>query len=114
MLILEMNSLVLFHFPLKVGHVPKRLAGVAIVGGSVMGESGGIGDPGSLGESGTSSGMSSASLNSSSKGSEFLSCSGCSSIGSNSSRNFPCATKDSSVKGLNTDSETRSLESVSC
>ena len=112
--ILEMTSLALFRFPLKVGHDPKRLFGVAIVGGSVIGESGGIGDPGSSGESGTSSGLSSASLNSSSKGSELLSCSGCSSIRSNSSRNFPCATKDSSVKGLNTDLEIWSLESASC
>jgi hypothetical protein len=37
-----MNSLALFCFPLKEGHVPKRLVGVgaAIVGGS------GIGPPG--------------------------------------------------------------------
>ena len=47
---LVMNSLVFFHLPLKVGHVPKRLVGVsadAIVGGSGIGLSGGIGDPGS-------------------------------------------------------------------
>ena len=47
---LVMNSLAFFRLPLKVGHVPKRLAGVgadAIVGGSGIGLSGGIGDPGS-------------------------------------------------------------------
>ena len=45
---LVMNSLAFFRLPLKVGHVPKRLVGVdAIVGGSGIGLSGGIGDPGS-------------------------------------------------------------------
>ena len=45
-----MNSLAFFCLPLKVGHVPKRLVGVgvdAIVGGSGIGLSGGISDPGS-------------------------------------------------------------------
>ena len=45
-----MNSLVFFHLPLKVGHVPKRLVSVgadAIIGGLGIGLSGGIGDPGS-------------------------------------------------------------------
>jgi hypothetical protein len=109
-----MNSLALFHFPLKVGHVPKRLAGVAIVGGSTsIGESGGVGRSGSFNSFGSSLDFSKASSNSSSKGSVFLSCSS-GSCGSGSSHNFPCATKDSSAKGLNTDSETWSLESVSC
>ena len=47
---LVMNSLAFFRLPLKVGHVPKSLVGVgadAIVGGSGIGLSGGIGDPGS-------------------------------------------------------------------
>ena len=50
MIVTVMNSLVFFHLPLKVGHVPKRLVGVgadAIVGGLGIGLSGGIGDPGS-------------------------------------------------------------------
>jgi hypothetical protein len=84
-----MNSLALFRFPLKVGHVPKRLAGVAIVGGLGIGLSGGIGEPGLLGSGDSSSGslvLSGASSNSSSKGSVFFSSSG-------SSFNFPCATK---------------------
>ena len=45
-----MNSLAFFCLPLKVGHVPKRLVSVgadAIIGGSGIGLSGGIGDPGS-------------------------------------------------------------------
>jgi hypothetical protein len=52
-----MNSLALFRFPLKEGHVPKRLVGVdvAIVGGSGIGPPGGIGDPGLLGSVGSSS-----------------------------------------------------------
>jgi hypothetical protein len=112
-----MNSLALFRFPLKEGHVPKRLVGVdvAIVGGSGIGPPGGIGDPGLLGSVGSlrsSSGLSdfsgsSASSNSSSNGSDFL-------CGSDDSFDFPCAIKDNPVKGLNTDSETWSLESSSC
>jgi hypothetical protein len=116
-----MNSLVLFHFPLKEGHVPKRLVGVgvAIVGGSGIGPPGGIGDPGLLGSDGSlrsSSGLSdfsgsSASSNSSSKGPGFL----CGSDGPGSnSFDFPCVIKDNPAKGLNTDSETWSLESSSC
>jgi hypothetical protein len=116
-----MNSLALFRFPLKEGHVPKRLVGVsvAIVGGSGIGPPGGIGDPGLLGSGGSlrsSSGLSdfsgsSASSNSSSKGSGFL----CGSDGPGSnSFDFPCAIKDNPAKGLNTDSETWSLESSSC
>jgi hypothetical protein len=116
-----MNSLALFRFPLKEGHVPKRLVGVsvAIVGGSGIGPPGGIGDPGLLGSDGSlrsSSGSSdfsgsSASSNSSSKGSGFL-C-GLGGPGSNSF-DFPCVIKDNPAKGLNTDSETWSLESSSC
>jgi hypothetical protein len=112
-----MNSLVLFRFPLKEGHVPRKLVGVgvAIVGGSGIGPPGGIGDPGLLGSDGSlrsSSGSSdfsgsSASSNSSSKGS------GLDGPGSNSF-DFPCAIKDNPAKGLNTDSETWSLESSSC
>jgi hypothetical protein len=116
-----MNSLALFHFPLKEGHVPKRLVGVgvAIVGGSGIGPPGGISDPGLLGSDGSlrsSSGSSdfsgsSVSLNSLSKGSGSL-C-GLDGPGSNSF-DFPCVIKDNPVKGLNTDSETWSLESLSC
>ena len=76
-----MNSLAFFRLPLKVGHVPKRLVGVgvdAIVGGSGIGLSGGISDPGS------------------------------------GSLDFSVAMRDNPVKGLNTDSETGSLESSSC
>jgi hypothetical protein len=116
-----MNSLALFRFPLKEGHVPKRLVGVnvAIVGGSGIGPPGGIGDPGLLGSVGSlrsSSGSSdfsgsSASSNSLSNGSDFLY--GSDDLGSDSF-DFPCAIKDNPVKGLNTDSETWSLESSSC
>ena len=119
---LVMNSLVFFHLPLKVGHVPKRLVGVgadAIIGGSGIGLSGGIGDPGS-GSLGSFSGSGSfdsssgsgASSNSVSKGStSFFGGSG--GPGS-SSLDFPSAIRDSPVKGLNTDSETGLLESSSC
>jgi hypothetical protein len=110
-----MNSLAFFRFPLKEGHVPKRLVGVdvAIVGGSGIGPPGGIGDPGLLGSVGSlrsSSGLSdlsgsSASSNSSSNGSDVF---------GSDSFDFPCAIKDNPVKGLNTDSETWSLESSSC
>jgi hypothetical protein len=106
-----MNSLALFRFPLKEGHVPKRLVGVdvAIVGGSGIGPPGGIGDPGLLGSVGSL--RSSASSNSSLNGSDLL----CGSDGLGSdSFDFPCAIKDNPVKGLNTDSETWSLESLSC
>jgi hypothetical protein len=118
-----MNSLALFRFPLKEGHVPKRLVGVdvAIVGGSGIhvGPPGGISDPGLLGSVGSlrsSSGLSdlsgsSVSSNSSLNGSDLL----CGSDGLGSdSFDFPCAIKDNPVKGLNTDSETWSLESSSC
>jgi hypothetical protein len=86
--------------------------GVAIVGGSGIGPPGGIGDPGLLGSVGSlRSSDSSASSNSSSNGSDLL----CSSDGLGSdSFDFPCAIKDNPVKGLNTDSETWSLESSSC
>jgi hypothetical protein len=68
-----MNSLVLFRFPLKVGHVPKRLAGVAIVGGSIsMGESGGVGGSGSFDSFGSSLDFSNVSSNSLLKGSVFF------------------------------------------
>ena len=119
---LAMNSLAFFRLPLKVGHVPKRLVGVgadAIVGGSGIGLSGGIGDPGSgsLGSfsgsgsfdssSGSGSGVSS---NSASKGStSFFGGSG-----GPGSLDFSVAMRDNPVKGLNTDSETGSLESSSC
>jgi hypothetical protein len=116
-----MNSLALFRFPLKEGHVHKRLVGVdvAIVGGLGIGPPGGIGDPGLLGSVGSlrsSSGSSdfsdfSASSNSSSNGSDFLY--GSDDPGSDSF-DFPCAIKDNPVKGLNTDLETWSLESSSC
>ena len=115
-----MNSLAFFRLPLKVGHVPKRLVGVgadAIVGGSGIGLSGGIGDPGSgsLGSFDSSSGSGSgsgASSNSASKGStSFFGSSG--GPGSDS-LDFPSAMRDNPVKGLNTDSETGSLESSSC
>jgi hypothetical protein len=103
-----MNSLALFRFPLKEGHVPKRLVGVdvAIVGGSGIGPPGGIGDPGLLGSVGSL-----RSSNSSSNGSDFLY--GSDDLGSDSF-DFPCVIKDNPVKGLNTDSETWSLESSSC
>ena len=118
---LVMNSLAFFHLPLKVGHVPKRLVGVgadAIVGGSGIGLSGGIGDPGSssLGSfSGSglfdSSSGSGASSNLASKGStSFFGGSGGPGSGS---LDFPSAIRDNPVKGLNTDSETGSLESSS-
>jgi hypothetical protein len=116
-----MNSLALFRFPLKEGHVPKRLVGVdvAIVGGSGIGPPGGISDPGLLGSDGSlrSSSVSSdfsgssASSNSLLKGSGFLYGSG--GPGSNSF-DFPCAIKDNPAKGLNIDSEIWSLESSSC
>jgi hypothetical protein len=91
---------------------------VAIVGGSGIGPPGGIGDPGLLGSVGSlisSSGSSdfsdsSASSNSSSNGSVLYGSDG---LGSDSF-DFPCAIKDNPVKGLNTDSETWSLESSSC
>ena len=121
---LVMNSLAFFHFPLKVGHVPKSLVGVgadAIVGGSGIGLSGGISDPwsGSLGSlsgfglfdssSGSGSG---ASSNLASKGStSFFGGSGGPGSGS---LDFSVAMRDNPVKGLNTDSETGSLESSSC
>ena len=119
---LVMNSLAFFHLPLKVGHVPKRLIGVgadAIVGGSGIGLSGGIGDPGSdsldsLFGSGSfdSSSGSGASSNSASKGStSFFGGSGGPGSGS---LDFSVAMRDNPVKGLNTDSETGSLESSSC
>ena len=104
--------------PLKVGHVPKRLVGVgadAIVGGSGIGLSGGIGDPGSgsLGSFSDSGSFSSGvSLNSASKGStSFFRSSGDPGSGS---LDFSVAIRDNPVKGLNTDSETWSLESSSC
>src|SRR5580692_3111489 len=119
---LVMNSLAFFHLPLKVGHVPKRLVGVgadAIVGGSGIGLSGGISDPGS-GSLGSFSGSGSfdsssgsgASSNSASKGStSFFGGSGGPGSGS---LDFSAAMRDNPVKGLNTDSETGSLESSSC
>ena len=121
---LVMNSLVFFRLPLKVGHVPKRLVGVsadAIVGGSGIGLSGGIGDAGSgsLGSfsgsgsfdssSGSGSGVSS---NLASKGSTSFF--GGSDGPGSGSLDFSVAMRDSPVKGLNTDSETGSLESSSC
>ena len=121
---LVMNSLAFFHLPLKVGHVPKRLVGVgadAIVGGSGIGLSGGIGDPGSgslgsfsgSGSFDSSSGSGSgASSNSASKGStSFFGGSGGPGSGS---LDFSVAMRDNPVRGLNTDSETGSLESSSC
>ena len=113
---LVMNSLAFFRLPLKVGHVPKRLVGVgadAIVGGSGIGLSGGIGDPGSgsLGSFDSSSG-SGASSNSVSKGStSFFGGSGGPGSGS---LDFSCVMRDNPVKGLNTDLETWLLESSSC
>ena len=118
-----MNSLAFFHLPLKVGHVPKRLVGVGadtIVGGLGIGLSGGIGDPGS-GSLGSFSG--SGSFNSSSSGSgasSNLALKGSTSFFGSSggpgsgSLDFPSAVRDNPVKGLNTDSETGSLESSSC
>ena len=118
-----MNSLAFFHLPLKVGHVPKRLVGVgadAIIGGSGIGLSGGIGDPGSgsldsssgSGSFDSSSSGSGASSNSASKGStSFFGSSGGPGSGS---LDFPSVIRDNPVKGLNTDSETGSLESSSC
>ena len=110
---LVMNSLAFFRLPLKVGHVPRRLVGVgadASVGGSGIGLSGGIGDPGS-GSLGSFSG-SGASSNSVSKGStSFFGGSGGPGSGS---LDFSVAMRDNPVKGLNTDSETGSLESSSC
>ena len=118
-----MNSLAFFHLPLKVGHVPKRLVGVgadAIIGGSGIGLSGGIGDPGSgsldsssgSGSFDSSSSGSGASSNSASKGStSFFGGSGGPGSGS---LDFPSVIRDNPVKGLNTDSETGSLESSSC
>ena len=46
---LVMNSLAVFHFPLKEGHDPKRLVGasVAIVGGPSGGLGSGVGGGGS-------------------------------------------------------------------
>ena len=119
---LVMNSLAFFRLPLKAGHVPKRLVGAgadAIVGGSGIGLSGGIGDPGSdsLSSSSGSGSFSSSSgfgvsLNSVSKGStSFFGGSG--GLGSGS-LDFSCVMRDNPVKGLNTDSETWSLESSSC
>ena len=117
---LVMNSLAFFHLPLKVGHVPKRLVGAgAIVGGSGIGLSGGIGDPGSgsLGSfpgsgSFNSSSGSGASSNLASKGStSFFGGSGGPGSGS---LDFPSAIRDNPVKGLNTDLETGLLESLSC
>ena len=122
---LVMNSLAFFCLPLKVGHVPKRLVGVgadAIVGGSGIGLSGGIGDPGS-GSLGSFSG--SGSFNSSSSGSGSGASSNSASKGSTSffgglggpgsgSLDFSVAIRDNPDKGLNTDSETGSLESSSC
>jgi hypothetical protein len=83
---------------------------VAIVGGSGIGPPGGIGDPGLLGSVGSLR-SSSASSNSSSNGSDFSY--GSDVLGSDSF-DFPCAIKDNPVRGLNTDSETWSLESSSC
>ena len=121
---LVMNSLAFFCLPLKVGHVPKRLVTVgadAIVGGSGIGLSGGIGDPGSgslgsfsgSGSFNSSSGSGSgASSNSALKGStSFFGSSGGPGSGS---LDFPSVIRDNPVKGLNTDSETGSLESLSC
>ena len=117
-----MNSLAFFRLPLKVGHVPKRLVGVgadAIVGGSGIGLSGGIGDPGS-GSLGSCSGSglfnsssgSGASSNSASKGStSFFGSLGGPGSGS---LDFSVAIRDNPVKGLNTDSETGSPGSSSC
>ena len=119
---LVMNSLAFFRLPLKVGHVPKRLVGVGadtIVGGLGIGLSSGIGDPGS-GSLGSFSGSGSfdsssgsgASSNSASKGStSFFGGSGGPGSGS---LDFSVAMRDNPVKGLNTDSETGSLESLSC
>ena len=120
---LVMNSLAFFCLPLKEGHVPKRLVGVgvdAIVGGSGIGLSGGISDPGSgspgsfsgSGSFNSSSSGSGASSNSASKGSiSFLGGSGGPGSGS---LDFPSVMRDNPAKGLNTDLETRSLESLSC
>ena len=119
-----MNSLAFFHLPLKVGHVPKSLVGVgadAIVGGSGIGLSDGIGDPGS-GSLGSFSGSGSfdpspdsgsgASSNLASKGStSFFGSSGGPGSGS---LDFSVAMRDNPVKGLNTYSETGLLESSSC
>ena len=120
--ILVMNSLAFFRLPLKVGHVPKRLVGVgadAIVGGSGIGLSGGIGDPGS-GSLGSFSGSGSFNSSSGSGASSNLASKGSTSffgssdgLGS-SSLDFSVAIRDNPVKGLNTDSETGSLESSSC
>ena len=99
--------------------VPKRLVGVdAIVGGLGIGLSGGIGDPGSgslgsFSDSGSfdSSSGSGASSNSGSKGSVPFGGSGGL---ESSSLDFPSVMRDNPANGLNTDSETWSLESASC
>ena len=119
---LVMNSLVFFHLPLKVGHVPKRLVGVgadAIIGGSGIGLSGGIGDPGS-GSLGSFSGSDSFDSSSGSGASSNLASKGSTSFfgglggPGSGSLDFSCMMRDNPVKGLNTDSETGLLESLSC
>ena len=92
----------------------------AIVGGSGIGLSGGIGDPGSgsldsssgSGSVDSSSSGSGASSNSASKGSTSF-FGGLGGPGSGS-LDFSVAIRDNPVKGLNTDLETGSLESSSC
>ena len=106
---LVMNSLAVFHFPLKEGHDPKRFVGcdaVAIVGGPEGGLGGGVGGGGS-GSLGGSMSIGSPLISRSSfslKGSGELGDLGLSTfIGS------PCPDK-----GLSTERSARSLESGSC
>ena len=108
-----MNSLAVFHFPLKEGHDPKRLVGcgaVAIVGGPEGGLGGGVGGGGSglgsgvLGGS-TSIGSPLFSGNSfSPKGSSVLG-----DLGLSTFMDSPCPDK-----GISTECSARSLESWSC
>ena len=111
-LMFVMNSLVVFHFPLKEGHDPKRFVGcgaVAIVGSPEGGLGSGVGGSGSLGGSMSIGSPLFSGSSFSLKGSGELGDPGLSTfIGS------PCPDKDNPVKGLSIECSARSLESGSC
>ena len=99
-LILVMNSLAVFCFPLKEGHDPKRFVGcdaVAIVGGPEGGLGGGVGGIGGSGSSGGSTSIGSPLFSGS-----FFSSKGSGDLGDPGLSTFidsPCPDKDNPVKG---------------
>ena len=113
-----MNSLVVFCFPLKVGHDPKRFMGcdaVAIVGGPEGGLGGGVGGGGlglGSGVLGGSTSIGSPLFSGSSFSLKRSSVLG--DLGLSMFMDSPCPDKDSPVEGLSTECSARSLESGSC